>query len=309
VRIVITGGAGFIGSHIAEAYIAAGHEVLVLDSLWSQGGGKRENVPERANFVHMDIRDEGLARVFREFRPEIVSHHAAQHSVAISSRDPFYDAQVNVIGLLKVLDSCMRAKVRKVIFAGSGATYGDPTELPITESTPQLPTSPYGITKMAAEHYLRFYKNAHGVDFCSLRYGNVYGPRQDPAGEAGVIAIFINKFLAREGVRIDADGEQTRDYVYVGDVAEANVRALERGSGAYVIGTGVRSSVNALYQALVGEAGFVAPVTRAPKRAGDVRDAQFDSALAREELGWAPQTTLHDGIARTLAYFRERAAL
>jgi UDP-glucose 4-epimerase len=309
VRIVITGGAGFIGSHIADAYIAAGHEVVVVDSLWSQGGGKRENVPERANFVHMDIRDEGLERVFREFRPEVVSHHAAQHSVAVSSRDPFYDAQVNVIGLLKVLDNCAKAKVRKVIFAGSGATYGEVKELPITESTPQLPTSPYGITKMAAEHYLRFYKNEHGVDFCSLRYGNVYGPRQDPAGEAGVIAIFINKFFAREGIRIDSDGEQTRDYVYVGDVAQANVQALERGSGVYVIGTGARSSVNDIYNALMGETGFEAPVTRAPKRAGDVRDAQFDPSLAKAELEWKPQVSLRDGIAKTVAYFRERAAV
>jgi UDP-glucose 4-epimerase len=309
VRIVITGGAGFIGSHVAEAYLAAGHEVVVVDSLWSQGGGKRENIPERANFVHMDIRDEGLERVFREFKPEIVSHHAAQHSVAISSRDPLYDAQVNVLGLLKVLDHCVKAKVRKVIFAGSGATYGEAKELPLTERTPQLPASPYGITKMAAEHYLRFYKSEYGLDFCSLRYGNVYGPRQDPAGEAGVIAIFVTKFIAREGIRIDSDGEQTRDYVYVGDVANANTLALERGSGIYVIGTGVRSSVNDIYHALVDETNFRAPVTHAPKRAGDVRDAQFDSSLAHAELGWSPHTTLRDGIAKTLAYFRERAAV
>jgi UDP-glucose 4-epimerase len=309
VRIVITGGAGFIGSHVADAYLAAGHEVVVIDSLWSQGGGRRENVPERANFVHMDIRDEGLERVFRDFKPEIVSHHAAQHSVAISSRDPIYDAQVNVIGLIKLLDNCAKAKVRKIIFAGSGATYGEVKEFPITESTPQLPASPYGITKMAAEHYLRFYKSEYDLDFCSLRYGNVYGPRQDPTGEAGVIAIFINKFLAREGVRIDADGEQTRDYVYAGDVAQANVAALERGAGAYVIGTGVRGSVNDIYNALVEETGFRAPIAHAPRRAGDVRDAQFDAALARAELGWSPQTSLRDGIAKTLAYFRERAAV
>jgi len=309
VRIVITGGAGFIGSHIADAYLAAGHEVVVVDSLWSQGGGRRENVPERASFVHMDIRDEGLDRVFREFKPEIVSHHAAQHSVAISSRDPYYDAQVNIIGLIKVLDNCTKAKVRKVIFAGSGATYGDVKELPITERTPQLPTSPYGITKMAAEHYLRFYKNEYDLDFCSLRYGNVYGPRQDPTGEAGVIAIFVNKFLARESVRIDSDGKQTRDYVFAGDVAQANLAALDRGSGVYVIGTGVRSSVNDLYSALVDEAGFRAPVVYGPKRSGDVQDAQFDPALALAELDWAPKTSLRDGIAKTIAHFRERAAV
>jgi UDP-glucose 4-epimerase len=308
VRIVITGGAGFIGSHVAEAYLAGGHEVVVVDSLWSHGGGKRENVPERANFVHVDIRDDALARIFREFKPEIVSHHAAQHSVAISSRDPMYDAQVNVMGLLKVLDQCVKTKVHKVIFASSGATYGEPNELPINEQTPQRPASPYGITKMAAEHYLRFYKNEHRLDYCALRYGNVYGPRQDPSGEAGVIAIFANKFLAKEGVRIDSDGDQTRDYVYVGDVAQANLLALERGSGVYVIGTGIRSSVNDLYQELALISGFQAPITHGPKRQGDVRDAQFDTTLAKADLGWVSHVSLREGIGKTFSYFRDRAA-
>lgn len=307
-RIVITGGAGFIGSHVAEAYLAGGHEVVVVDSLWSHGGGKRENVPERANFVHVDIRDDALARIFREFKPEVVSHHAAQHSVAISSRDPMYDAQVNVMGLLKVLDQCVKSKVHKVIFASSGATYGEPNELPINEQTPQRPASPYGITKMAAEHYLRFYKNEHRLDYCAFRYGNVYGPRQDPSGEAGVIAIFANKFLSKEGVRIDSDGDQTRDYVYVGDVAQANLLALERGSGVYVIGTGIRSSVNDLYQELALISGFQAPITHGPKRQGDVRDAQFDTTLAKADLGWAPHVSLREGIGKTFSYFRERAA-
>jgi UDP-glucose 4-epimerase len=309
VRIVITGGAGFIGSHIADAYVAAGHDVLVIDSLWSHGGGRRENVPERASFVHLDIRDEDLARVLREFEPEVVSHHAAQHSVAIGSRDPLYDAQVNVLGLLNVLESSAKAKVRKVLFASSGATYGEAKELPMNELSPQLPASPYGITKMVAEHYLRFYKNQYGMDFCAMRYGNIYGPRQDPAGEAGVIAIFIAKFLAKEGIRIDSDGEQTRDYVYVGDIAALGVAALDRGSGVYAIGTGARTSVNDIYRTLVDVTGFEAPVTHAPKRVGDVRDAQFDPSLARAELGWEAKTSLHEGITKTVAYFRDRAAV
>ena len=300
----MTGGAGFIGSHIVDAYVAAGHDVLVLDSLWEHGGGRRQNVAERASFVHMDIRDENVKRIFQEFKPEIVSHHAAQHSVAISSRDPGYDADVNVKGLLNVLDNAVKHGVKKVVFASSGATYGDLEHLPADESTPQRPTSPYGITKMVAEHYLRFYKAEHGLDFTALRYGNVYGPRQDPNGEAGVIAIFCAKFLQKQGIRIDWDGDQTRDYVYVKDIARLNTIALEKGGGAcFAIGTGKRTSVNGIYRALVEISGFEAPVTHAPKRAGDARDAEFDSSLAEAELGWSATTPLLDGMRETYEYF------
>jgi UDP-glucose 4-epimerase len=308
-RIIVTGGAGFIGSHIVESYVAAGHDVVVVDSLWSKGGGRRENVPERANFVHLDIREPELERIFREFQPEIVSHHAAQHSVAVGSRDPKYDADVNVIGLLNVLESAVKARVRKVIFASSAATYGDIDALPFDETTPQRPLSPYGITKMVSEHYLRFFKSDHGLDYTVLRYGNVYGPRQDPNGEAGVVAIFINKFLAGAGVRIDWDGEQTRDYVFVEDVAAVNVRALEGGSGGtYVIGTGERTSVNAIYEAIAAATGFEAPIERAPRRPGDARDVLFRPALAAAELGWKPSTSLQAGIEKTVEYFRRRLA-
>ncbi len=304
-RIIVTGGAGFIGSHIVDAYLAAGHDVLVLDSLWEHGGGRRINVPERASFLHMDIRDEGVMRIFQEFKPQIVSHHAAQHSVAISSRDPKYDADVNVLGMLNVLDASVKTGVKKVIFASSGATYGTPDHLPMSELTPQRPESPYGITKMVTEHYLRFYKKEKGLDFTALRYGNVYGPRQDPNGEAGVVSIFIGKFLKHEGVRIDWDGEQTRDYVYVKDIANLNLLALDKGAGqCYAIGTGIRTSVNDIYRALVEISGFEAPVTNGPKRAGDARDAQFDAALAKKELGWKAQTKLIDGMRATYDYFK-----
>ncbi len=304
----MTGGAGFIGSHVVDAYLAEGHEVRVIDSLWEHGGGRRANVAERASFIHMDIRDENLSRIFAEFKPEIVSHHAAQHSVAISSRDPMYDAQVNVIGLLNVLENAAKSGVRKVIFASSGATFGNPDRLPITDDMAQRPTSPYGITKMVAEHYLRFYRNERNLEFTALRYGNVFGPRQDPNGEAGVIAIFAAAFLRRDGVRIDWDGEQTRDYVYVADVARANVAALDRGSGnCYVIGTGVKTSVNAIYRALVDVSGFEAPVTAAPRRTGDARDAQFDSTGARRDLAWAPSTSFLDGLRATYEYFKKAA--
>jgi UDP-glucose 4-epimerase len=305
-RIIVTGGAGFIGSHLVDAYLDAGHDVLVIDSLWEHGGGRRVNVRSGVSLVHMDIRDESIGRVFADFKPDVVSHHAAQHSVAISARDPIYDAQVNVVGLLNVLENAARSGARKIIFASSGATFGTPERLPITDETPQRPTSPYGITKMVGEHYLRFYQDSKGLDFTALRYGNVYGPRQDPNGEAGVIAIFAAHFLAREGVRIDWDGEQTRDYVYVADVARANLAALEHGSNScYVIGTGARTSVNQIYDALVEVSGFRAPIERAPQRVGDARDAQFDSARARAELGWSPSTPLADGIRATYEYFQK----
>ena len=309
VRIIVTGGAGFIGSHIAEAFLNEGHDVLVLDSLWEHGGGRRTNVPSRATFVHMDIRDEGLTRIFSDFKPDAISHHAAQHSVAIGSREPKYDAAVNVVGLLNVLDNAVRAGVRKIIYASSGAIYGNVDQLPIDEETPQRPISPYGITKMAGEQYLRFYKTEHGLDFTALRYGNVYGPRQDPNGEAGVVAIFINRFLSHEPVRIDWDGEQTRDYVYVKDIAELNCAALERGSGAaFAIGTGKRTSVNQIYTALCDLTGFTAPIERAPRRAGDARNAEFDASLAKRELGWETRTHLIDGMRETVAHFRHRHA-
>ena len=255
----------------------------------------------------MDIRDEGVQRVFSEFKPEVVCHHAAQHSVAIGSRDPQYDANVNVVGLINVLEAAVKAGTRKFTFASSGATFGTPEKLPIDEKTPQRPESPYGITKMVAEHYLRFFKAEHGLDFTALRYGNVYGPRQDPNGEAGVIAIFIGKFLAKQGIRIDWDGEQTRDYIYVGDVAAANLAALDRGSGeCYVIGTGKKTSVNDVYKALVRVTGFEAPITHADRRSGDVRDAQFDPKRAIAELKWKPHVALVDGMRKTVDYFRER---
>jgi len=203
-----------------------------------------------------------------------------------------------------VLNNSVKSGVKKVIFASSGATFGNPDRLPMTEATPQRPTSPYGISKMVAEHYLRFYNAEHGLNFTALRYGNVYGPRQDPNGEAGVVSIFIGKFLKKEGVRIDWDGEQTRDYVYVKDVAALNVAALERGSGGcYVVGTNKRTSVNEIYSALVEITGFQAPTTPGPKRPGDCRDAQFDPSLAAAELGWRPTTTLLEGMRETYDYF------
>jgi len=306
-KIIVTGGAGFIGSHIVEAYLAQGHDVAVVDNLWLHGGGSYANIPPGVRFYAMDVTDPALAEVFERERPEVVNHQAAQHSVKISTDSPALDARVNVLGLLNVLENCRRFHVRKVLFASSGATYGAPAEMPMNEETPQLPASPYGITKMAAEHYLRYFRDAYGLEYTAFRYGNVYGPRQDPGGEAGVIAIFAYRLLAGQPVRIDWDGEQAKDYVYVDDVARASVLALERGNGRiYCLGTGVGTSVNEIYRRLTRLIGRESTTTHAPRRPGDVHLAYFDCARALDELGWTPAVTLDEGMASTVAYFQRR---
>lgn len=286
--------------------IAAGHEVTVVDSLWEEGGGKAQNLNAKARFFHVDITDEAaLQSLFDEVRPEVVSHQAAQASVAISTKNPRLDAHVNVLGLLNVLINCTRVGTRKIIFASSGATYGTPARLPIDEEMPQCPESPYGITKMVAEYYLRYWQEAHNLTYTALRYGNVYGPRQDPNGEAGVIAIFARHFLNHDPVRIDWDGEQKKDYVYVGDVARANLLAIERGDNdIFCIGTGRAASVNELYQELVKVTGYQPEIVRAPKRPGDIYLSYFDCRKAERVLGWKPEVALEEGIEKTVEFFR-----
>jgi len=305
-RVLVTGGAGFIGSHIVDAFIGAGHDVGIVDSFWEHGGGRRANVNPKAQLFETDIRDAALADVFSRFAPEVVSHHAAQHSVAISTQDPVFDADVNVRGLLNVLTHAARSKARKVIFASSAATYGTPRYLPIDERHPQLPESPYGITKMIAEHYLRYFAAGSEMKYTALRYGNVYGPRQDPNGEAGVIAIFSGRILAGESIRIDWDGEQQKDYVFVGDVARANLLALDRADNDIInIGTGLGTSVNALHEAIAKVVGHDVSVVHAPKRPGDVYRCVFAIDKAKAVLGWEPQTHLAAGIEQTVAFFRQ----
>jgi UDP-glucose 4-epimerase len=253
----------------------------------------------------VDVRDAGLAEVFAAEQPEVVCHLAAQHSVAVSTELPAYDAQVNVLGLINLLENCVRFGARKVVFASSAATYGYTEQMPVDEETPQLPESPYGITKMVSEHYLRVWHKMYGLDYTLLRYGNVYGPRQDPSGEAGVIAIFTNAILNGDSVRIDWDGEQSKDYVYVHDIARANLLALTRGDGeAFCIATGEGTSVNALYQYLTKVTGNMVEVVRAPKRPGDIRLSVFDCSKAERELGWKAQVGLREGLQRTVDYYR-----
>ena len=305
-RILVTGGAGFIGSHIVDQYVAAGHEVAVVDNLWEEGGGKQANLNPKASFYRADITDEeSLSRIFDEVRPEVVNHQAAQHSVAISTKNPQLDAKVNVLGLLNVLTNTTRVGAQKIIFASSGATYGTPTQLPINEETPQHPESPYGITKMVTEHYLRYWQEAYGLPYTALRYGNVYGPRQDPNGEAGVIAIFARRFLAHEPVRIDWDGGQQKDYVYVGDVARASLLALDHGDNdIFCIATGKGTSVNEIYRMLAQETGYEPEIVRAPKRPGDIYLAYFDYSKAAKGLGWQPQVGMEQGIREVVNFFR-----
>jgi UDP-glucose 4-epimerase len=305
-RILVTGGAGFIGSHIVDQCIARGHEVAVVDSLWSEGGGKEQNLNAKARFFHADITDEAtLQSIFDEVRPEVVSHQAAQHSVAISTKNPQFDARVNVLGLLNVLTQCTRVGARKIVFASSGATYGTPARLPIDEEVPQHPESPYGITKMVAEYYLRYWQEANGLNYVALRYANVYGPRQDPNGEAGVIAIFAKRFLNHESVRIDWDGEQQKDYVFVEDVARANLLAIEQGENdIFCIATGKGTSVNELYSTLARITGYEPEIVHAAKRPGDIYLSYFNCVKAERLLGWKPQVILDEGIARTVEFFR-----
>jgi UDP-glucose 4-epimerase len=305
-KILVTGGAGFIGSHIVDECIAAGHQVAIVDSLWSEGGGKEVNINPQVRFYRADITDnEALTQIFDEVKPEVVSHQAAQHSVAVSTKNPRLDATVNVLGLLNVLTNCTRVGVRKIVFASSGATYGTPARLPLDEEVMQRPESPYGITKMVAEHYLRYWHNANGLNYTALRYGNVYGPRQDPNGEAGVIAIFAKRFLAHESVRIDWDGEQRKDYVYVKDVARANLLALTRGDNdIFCIGTGRAVSVNEIYKILVELTGYEPEVLKASKRPGDIYQAYFNNSKAERILSWKPDMSFEDGVKATVDFFR-----
>ena len=309
--ILVTGGAGFIASHLCDRLLAEGHRVVAVDDLST---GKIANLAEARGygkeftFFNMDIRAEGLASLFERHRPEVVMHLAAQAAVATSMEQPALDASINIFGTLNVLECARRAGVRKVVYAASGGTlYGDTKKFPIKESAASAgrPVSPYGISKRVVLDYLGFYERYHGLDWMALALANVYGPRQDPHGEAGVIAIFTSRMLAGEAPTIFGDGNQTRDYVFVDDVVHAFSLAAERGSGRLVnVGTAVESSVNTLFRMLADSTGFTGEPAYGPERQGDLRRSSLDIALAENVIGWHPWTHLEDGLGETVTFMR-----
>ncbi|MCD6359788.1 MAG: SDR family NAD(P)-dependent oxidoreductase [Armatimonadetes bacterium] len=304
-RILITGGAGFIGSNIADRYIELGHEVAIVDNLAT---GRPSNINPQADFHEVDITDrEALDAVFAAVRPEVVNHHAAQMDVRRSVAEPQFDAATNIIGTLNVLEGARSAEARKIIFSSSGgAVYGELEQIPAPETHPLQPISHYGASKLAGEVYIRLYHRLYGLAYTILRYANVYGPRQNPHGEAGVNAIFGGMMLRGETPTIFGRGDKTRDYVFVGDVVAANVLALERGDGeALNIGTGVQTTDQEVYDAVAAAAGFDKPPIYGDERAGDVRHSAVDPSRAKEVLGWEPTMSFREGVKLTVDYQRE----
>jgi UDP-glucose 4-epimerase len=305
VKILVTGGAGFIGSHVVDTFLGAGHEVAALDNLST---GNRAWVNPRARLHAVDLRSGRLAEVFAAERPEVVAHLAAQAAVGRSVTDPVFDASVNVGGGLNLLDCCRRFGVRRMIYSSSGgAGYGDTDVLPTPETHPSLPISPYGITKVAMELYVGAWTQIFGMSGISLRYANIYGPRQNHQGEAGVVAIFCHRLLTGQAPVINGDGEQTRDFVYVGDVARANLLALERSdaTGGINIATGIETSVNDIYAGIKSAAGSSVVAQHGPARPGEQRRSCLDPKLAERILGWRPTVTLGEGLTRTYDFFRK----
>jgi UDP-glucose 4-epimerase len=306
VKVLVTGGAGFVGSHVVDRCLEAGHEVAVVDDLST---GRRDNVSAAARLHVADIRSPALHDVFRAEAPAAVVHLAAQASVSRSVANPHLDAEINVLGSINVLECCRRAGARRVVYVSTGgAAYGDTGVIPTTEDHPTRPVSPYGVSKVAAELYLGCWGALHGFRGIILRLANVYGPRQDPHGEAGVVAIFTDRLLRGEPCVINGDGLQTRDYVYVGDVADAALLALERSevTGPVNIGTGVETSVVALFERLRAAAGGRGEARHAPARPGEQRRSLLDAARARRDLGWTPRVTLDEGLRRTVESVRAR---
>ena len=306
-KIVVTGGAGFIASHVVDAYIELGHEVIVVDDL---SAGKGANINSRARAIDLNVASPDFTSLILQERPEVLNHHAAQVSPRHSVSDPINDATRNIIGSINVIEAARQAEVGKVIYVSSGgAIYGEPQQLPCPEEHPIRPDSPYGASKHTPEHYLDIYQRLYGLNYTTLRYGNVYGPRQDPFGEAGVIAIFAAKMLAGEQPVINGSGEQERDFVFVTDVARANVAALERGDGMAInIASCVGTSVNHIFTQLKATTGFFGEAAYGPAKAGETFRIYLDIALADRALGWAPQVSLAEGLERTMDWIRQTPA-
>ena len=305
-KVLVTGGAGFIGSHVCDAFLRAGHEVIALDNLSS---GKRENLDPRVRLAVMDIRSPEAAELIRSERPHALCHLAAQMDVRRSVEDPRFDAEANILGMLNLLEASRVAGVKKVIFSSTGgAIYGEQDVFPAPENHPTRPVSPYGVSKASGELYLGYYKAQYGLQYVALRYANVYGPRQNPHGEAGVVAIFSQRLVAGQPCTIFGDGGQTRDFVFGPDVARANLLAFEKDYvGAVNIGTGIETDINRLFAGLAEAAGSTQPVTHAPGKPGEQRRSCIDPSLAKKVLGWEPTVGLTEGLRKTVEFFRAKA--
>ncbi len=306
-KVLVTGGAGFIGSHVVDHALAAGHEVLVLDDLSS---GRRDNLDPRAQLHVLDVRSREAAELIESERPDAIFHLAAQMDVRRSCADPRFDADVNIAGFINLLEAAVRSGVRRVVFSSTGgAIYGEQDCFPADETHPTRPCSPYGVSKAASELYLGYYRAQYGLSYAALRYANVYGPRQNPHGEAGVVAIFCDRLLSGRECVIYGDGGQTRDFVFVGDVARANLLALTSDYvGALNIGTGVETDVNTLQAALAKAAGVNSPARHEPPKPGEQRRSVITPARARQILGFTPEVALEQGLGETMAFFKARHA-
>ncbi len=307
-KILVTGGAGFIGSHVVELYVKAGHDVVVVDNLST---GFRENVHAKARLVEMDLRSAELDGVFEREKPSIVNHLAAQMDVRRSLEDPMFDAETNVLGALRLLDCCTRHGVEKLIYAGTGgAVYGEPEVLPASEETPIHPLCPYGVSKYTVEQYIRMYKRVLGLPYTILRFPNVYGPRQNPKGEAGVCAIFIRMMLEGERPTLYGNGTPLRDFVYVEDIARANVLALDKGEGETInLGSGRGTSVREVFETLKALMSFAQDPVLEPLRTGEVDRIYTTGDKAAEILGWKPALDLREGLRRTVEHVRRQLAI
>jgi len=301
-KILVTGGAGFIGSWVSEAYIEDGNEVLIIDNLST---GNLNNVPSSAEFIKGDIRDRSVLKAaFSEFNPDIINHHAAQIDVRKSVDDPALDADINIKGTLNLLELSRKSGISKFIFASTGgAIYGEPDLIPADEDTVPMPISPYGISKFSIEKYLSYYNKIYGLNYTSLRYSNVYGPRQNPLGEAGVIAIFCNKIITGEPCIVYGDGEQTRDYVYVEDVKRANIECILSPNDSYNIGTSIETSVNGLIEYLRKASGRDFEAIYESARDGEVERISLNNNKAIKEINWTPHVMLEEGIKNTWIWF------
>jgi len=309
-KILVTGGAGFIGSHVVDLFVAQGYEVVIVDDLST---GRPSNLNPAAKFYQIDIRSPQIRQVFEAEKPDYVSHHAAQMDVRRSVAQPLFDADINILGSINLLETAKDFQVKRFIYISTGgAVYGEPESLPCDESHPINPICQYGASKHTVEHYLYMYNVNYGLKYTVLRYPNVFGPRQDPHGEAGVVAIFTGRMLAGEEVTIYGDGDQTRDFVYVGDCAQANLLALtvDHEPGIYNLGWGRPTSINEICSVLVNITSYSLPVQYGPAKVGETRHIYLDASKAQRDLGWVPTITLEEGLEKTVDYFRisEKAA-